>query len=181
MSHYFFCLLNFPIPYLFQLFLFHNAALCRLFENVYFSLCTIYYLHRLLDFSWIASDNQSTMYYQQLIHSTNFPFLHSTNFHVWVHIESNWNIPFSFMDKLRRTTECGFNLKLIRDIIITYSQMHCTDKYLQKNSIIWPVWLNDWVFVYKLSGCGFKFRCSHVSCYFMKKLFFFQQSYHQKL
>ena len=95
------------------------------------------------------------------------------NFHVWVHIESNWNIPFSFMDKLRQTIECGFNLKLIRDIIITYSQMHCTDKYLQNNSIIWPVWLNDWVFVYKLSGCGFKFRCSHVSCYFMKKLFFF--------
>ena len=23
-------------------------------------------------------------------------------------------------------------------------------------SIIWPVWLNDWVFIYKLIGCGFE-------------------------
>ena len=29
--------------------------------------------------------------------------------------------------------------------------------YLQKQ----PVWLNGWVFVYELGGCGFEFRCSH--------------------
>ena len=39
--------------------------------------------------------------------------------------------------------------------------MHCTDKYSQHSSIIWPVWLNGWVFVYELSGCGFKSSCSH--------------------
>ena len=27
------------------------------------------------------------------------------------------------------------------------SQMHCTDKYSQYSSIIWPVWLNDWEFI----------------------------------
>ena len=29
----------------------------------------------------------------------------------------------------RQTIECGFTLKLVRDMIITYSQMSCTDKY----------------------------------------------------
>ena len=33
-------------------------------------------------------------------------------------------------------------LKLVRDMIKTYNQMHRTDKYLQHSSIIWPVWLN---------------------------------------
>ena len=47
-------------------------------------------------------------------------------------------------------------------MIKTYNQMHRTDKYSQLSSIIWPVWLNDWVFVYELSGCGFESRCSHL-------------------
>ena len=34
--------------------------------------------------------------------------------------------------------------------------MYCTDKYSQHRSIIWPVWLNGSVFIYELSGCGFK-------------------------
>ena len=54
---------------------------------------------------------------------------------------------------------CGFPVKRVHEMIRTYSQMHCTDKYSQHNSIIWPVWLNAWVFVYKLSGCGFESRC----------------------
>ena len=49
--------------------------------------------------------------------------------------------------------ECGFTLKHVRDMIGTYSQMHHTEKYWQHSSIIWPVWLNGWVFVYELSGC----------------------------
>ena len=27
----------------------------------------------------------------------------------------------------------------------------------------WGVWLNSWVFVYKLSGCGFEYRYSHLN------------------
>ena len=27
----------------------------------------------------------------------------------------------------------------------------------------WPVWLNSWAFVYKLSGCGFWSHCSHLN------------------
>ena len=40
-------------------------------------------------------------------------------------------------------------------------QMHRTDKYSQHNSTIWPVWLNGWVFVYKLTGCVLESLCSH--------------------
>ena len=41
--------------------------------------------------------------------------------------------------------------------------MHRTDKYPQHSLIISPVWLNGLVFVYKLSGCGFESRCSHLN------------------
>ena len=51
---------------------------------------------------------------------------------------------------------------IMRDMIRAYSQMHRTDKYSQFSSIIWSVWPNGWVFVYELSGCGFKSRCSHL-------------------
>ena len=45
----------------------------------------------------------------------------------------------------------------------TCSQMHRTDKYSQHSSIMWQVWLNGWVFVYELSGCGFEYRCNHLN------------------
>ena len=41
--------------------------------------------------------------------------------------------------------------------------MHRTDNYSQQSSMIWPVWLNDWVFVYELSGCGFYSSYSHLN------------------
>ena len=34
------------------------------------------------------------------------------------------------------------------------------------SSIIWPVLLNSWVFVYELSGCGFHSTCSHLNSRF---------------
>ena len=48
------------------------------------------------------------------------------------------------------SVRCVFTLKLVCDMIITYSPIHHKDKYSQQSSI-WP---NDWVFVYELSGCG---------------------------
>ena len=66
-----------------------------------------------------------------------------------------------FLD-IQTTVECGFTLKLVRDMIKTHSQMHRTDKYSQHSSIIWPVWPNGWVFVYEVSDCGFESRCSHL-------------------
>ena len=51
----------------------------------------------------------------------------------------------------------------VLDMIKTYSQLRCTDKYLQHSSIIWPVWLNVWVLVYEIIGCGFKSCWSHLN------------------
>ena len=66
---------------------------------------------------------------------------------------------------IQATIECGFTLKPVHDMIRTYSQMHRTDKCSQHSSIIWPIWLNGLMFVYELSGCGFKSHCSH---YFLR-------------
>ena len=63
---------------------------------------------------------------------------------------------------IKATTECGFNLKRVSDMIRTYSQMDRTDKYSHHCSIIWLVWLNVWAFASELSGCGLAFRCSHL-------------------
>ena len=41
--------------------------------------------------------------------------------------------------------------------------MHRADKYSQRSSISWPVWLNGWVFVYKLNGFGFESSWSHLN------------------
>ena len=65
-----------------------------------------------------------------------------------------------------------FTLKLVRDIIKTYSQMHRIDNSSQHSSIIWPVGLNGWVFVYERNGCGFQSCCCHLNHWqkFLKKL-----------
>ena len=46
-----------------------------------------------------------------------------------------------FLD-IQATIECGFTLKRVRDMIRTYSQMHCRDKFSLDSSVIWLVWLN---------------------------------------
>ena len=75
-----------------------------------------------------------------------------------------------FLDILA-TIGCGCTLKRVRDMITTYSQMNRTDKYSQHSPIIWPVWLNGWVFVYELSDCGFEFRWSQMTNIFLEKPF----------
>ena len=67
-----------------------------------------------------------------------------------------------FLD-IQATIECKFTLKHVHNMIITYSQLHLTDKYSQHSSIIWPVWLNGWVFVYQVSGCKNKSHCCHLN------------------
>ena len=59
---------------------------------------------------------------------------------------------------IHATIQCRFTLKLVCDMIITYSQMDGTDNYSQHSSITWPVWLNGLVFVHELSGPGFESR-----------------------
>ena len=54
----------------------------------------------------------------------------------------------------------------------TCSQMLRIDKYSQHSSIVWPIWLNSWVFPYELSGCWFESSCSHLK--FSGYVHFFQ-------
>ena len=63
----------------------------------------------------------------------------------------------SHLDKLTKWHD-----KNVRAMIRIYSQMHRTDKSSQHSSIVWPVWLNGWVFVCKLSVCGFHSHCSRL-------------------
>ena len=51
---------------------------------------------------------------------------------------------------IQGTMECGFTLKWVRDMIRRYNEMHRTEKYSQHSSVIWPFWLNGWMFVYEL-------------------------------
>ena len=41
----------------------------------------------------------------------------------------------------------------------TVNQLVKLAKWLVK----WPVWLNGWVFVYEISGCGFESCCCHLN------------------
>ena len=51
--------------------------------------------------------------------------------------------------------------------IRTHDHLVCngTLNYLAKfnHLTLWPVWWHGWVIVYKLSGCGFEFRWSHLN------------------
>ena len=82
-----------------------------------------------------------------------------------------------FLD-IQATIKCGFFLKRVRDMIRIYSQLHCTDKYSQNSSIIWQVLLNNWMFVYKLRGCGLGSRSSH---FFLFEIYIFLKKCKQKL
>ena len=58
--------------------------------------------------------------------------------------ETSYFVPTSnkeFND-IQATRECGFTLKFVADIIITYIEMLRTDKYSKHSSIIFPVGLN---------------------------------------
>ena len=121
-------------------------------------------------------------------------FLELIMFEVWLNswvfvyelsgcrFESRWShLNFRFRACLERgaldiqaTIECEFTLKRVRDMIRTYSQMYSTKKYSQHSPIIWPVWLNGWVFVYDVSGCGFQ---SHSVTYFSSSYVYLFASY----
>ena len=62
-----------------------------------------------------------------------------------------------------RHLERRFTMKLVLDMRRTYSQIHRKDKYSELSSIIWPVWLSGWVFIYEQSGCGFESSWSHLN------------------
>ena len=71
---------------------------------------------------------------------------------------------------IQATAECRFTFKRLCNMIKTHSQMHHTDRYSKYSSWKkklniknWSVWLNGWVFVYKLSASGFESHCIYLT------------------
>ena len=75
---------------------------------------------------------------------------------MFYHVTNTFQSESTLYSCMNVAIECVFTLKRVRDIIRTYNQVHRTDKYSQQSSIIWPVWLNHWMFFYKLSNCVFE-------------------------
>ena len=44
------------------------------------------------------------------------------------------------------------DIREVRDLVITYSQIYGTDMSSQHSVIIWTFWLKGWMFVYELNG-----------------------------
>ena len=68
----------------------------------------------------------------------------------------------------RQTMVCRFTLKLVWYMVITYIQLHRTDMLSRHSSIIWPAWLNGWVFDYEQTiVCRFtlKLVCDMIIAY----------------
>ena len=111
---------------------------------------------------WSLSDCNWTQTHNHLVHKR-------TLIHLAKLAKSLSCVMSTYLSKelldIQATTECGFTLKRILDTIRTHNQMHCTDKYWQHSSIIWSVWLNGWVLVYELIGCGFESSCSSFFCF----------------
>ena len=62
--------------------------------------------------------------------------------------------------KLNMEKYCfNFSLLLHRFMVGTV----CTNFESQFSQEVWPVWLNGWVFVHDLNGCGFKSIYSHLN------------------
>ena len=69
------------------------------------------------------------------------------------HLVCQWTL-HEHSAKLAKWLNCVVRTYLHRAFdMITYSQMHHTDKYALHSSIIWPV---------KESSCGFESRCCHL-------------------
>ena len=88
---------------------------------------------RNLKFKWLQLDPNPVACFEQGV-----PW-NSGNYRMWIHSETR-----TWHDK-------------------SIQSMHRTDKYSQHSSIILPVWLNSWVLVCELSGCGLRSSCSHLN------------------
>ena len=58
---------------------------------------------------------------------------------------------------------CAWKTGVIFEISVTTTGFEATTNLVRQRTLltIQPNWLNDWVFVYKLSSCGFESCCSY--------------------
>ena len=77
---------------------------------------------------------------------------------IWSSSDSNGIGSHDHLVRKRTLNHLAKLAKWFSCVVSGYSHMHRRNKYSQQSSIIWLVWLNGWVFVYKLSGCVFESR-----------------------
>ena len=88
---------------------------------------------------------------------------------IWSLSHCNWTRTHNHLVRkgtLNHLAKLASFKKRVRDMIRTYSQMHRTNMYSQHSSITKkgrPVWLNGWVCLDELSGCGFESSCSDLN------------------
>ena len=80
--------------------------------------------------------------------------------------ENQSNILWLYVLIMSRTRlRVNLHDKNIGDMIRTYNQMHRTDKYSQRSTIIWPVWVNGWVFVYEVESHWSHLNFRYCTCF----------------
>ena len=75
--------------------------------------------------------------------------------------------PASSMEFLNVQANCRLRIlsETPSDMMITYSQIYCTDKYSQHSSVICQLCHNFWVFVHLQIRCGFKSAFCHLTSF----------------
>ena len=72
-----------------------------------------------------------------------------------------WKTSYKWRFYQHRSQACTKTFNLLLYYVLCMSRTRSRVN-LQHSSIIWPVWLNGWVFIYELSGCGLDCSCSHL-------------------
>ena len=72
------------------------------------------------------------------------------------HLIRKWKL--NYLAKLVKWLSCAVSTSLYGALTVFLSS-HQRDRYSQNSSVICLVCLNGWVFIFKLSGSGFKFLC----------------------
>ena len=87
------------------------------------------------------------------------------SYHVTYAFQSESKL-YSYLNVKELLTRSRRKVWSLSDYNWTWTHNHLAHKrtlnHLAKLAKWLSVWLNSWVFVYKLSGCGFAFSCSHL-------------------
>ena len=93
-------------------------------------------------------------------------------FKLFTHKKMHTTINFKYKHNIKTETNCNGIQTLkhlaklanwLTCVVSTYLYIAFDCMFLSCHVCNWPIWLNNWVFGYKLSGCGFKFRFSHLN------------------
>ena len=108
--------------------------------------------------------NQSSLFIEQINYSMNetnsFLSMRIIGMYVLVMSRTGFRVnPHSIV------TWMSWNSLLERGAKETRTHNHLVHKPTLNHllNLVWPVWLNGWVFVYEIKGCWFEFSYSHLN------------------